>query len=235
MPPEDVERNIASLFADVQNPLNRILLADALLSCGFSGRAEALIEALEGAPDRATDVGILSGKCAFLKRDYAGAIRLLKEALDNGRPRALARGLEDAARTLAACALIAGAEGDIAREAVAAQFGGDAARMFGVMRACIAGESADSAGIADHERALTLFLSLMEIVLKAREFEAFEKLLYALNHVERPNLLISLASLYENCGYRAMAAETVLRSIRELDEITPEGARILADSLGAPR
>ena len=70
-------------------------------------------------------------------------------------------------------------------------------------------------------------LDLLGLILSCRCFELFEQTLGALNYVDSQEVLLGLARLYEEYGYPELAAETVLRSIREMDKIDPIGAGIL--------
>ncbi len=65
------------------------------------------------------------------------------------------------------------------------------------------------------------------MLLKCRRFDLFEKMLHALNYVDSKEVLLSLAQLYDGNGLPKLAADHVLRSIRELNFINAEGLDIL--------
>jgi hypothetical protein len=157
----------------------------------------------------------------------------MMRACELGAPRALARGREDAALMFAASALILGGEDALshARETVSQRFGGEAGLVFDQMCAARRGDDRHHLDGVDPERTIAFLRAVLELVLKAGEFDVFESLLYVFNHVDSPNVLLALASLYHDCDRPQMAADAVLRSIRELNVITPEGARILAETL----
>ncbi|SHJ76590.1 TPR domain-containing glycosyltransferase [Paramaledivibacter caminithermalis] len=79
----------------------------------------------------------------------------------------------------------------------------------------------------DHEKALKLIMKIIVEVLKAQEFELFEKLLHVLNYLESNRVLLELAAMYHNNGFKEMAVKEILRSIKELNAIDAKGVEIL--------
>jgi len=235
--PDDIEKNLSSLFDDPLNPANLILLTDVMLSQRLMKSSDRLLKSLEQVEGYEMEKALLSGKRSFWAKEYDQALRLAKRAHELGAPRVLVRGREDAALTLAAGALILGGEDALsdAREAISQRFGREAGLVFDQMCAMRRGDGRHHLDGVDPDRATTLACALLGHVLKAGEFDVFESLLYVFNHIDSPNVLIALAALYRDCGRPQMAADAVLRSIRELNAITPEGARILAETLpGGP-
>lgn len=235
--PIEVENNLSSLFSDPEGSLNQILLSDVLLHVHLPTLAAPHIRALSQAEGCAADVAILDGKLALYEADYARGIEQLKKAHSLNPPRALARGREEALIALGLCALLSGDVGamDDAGERIGAQFGKDAVWMYRVMRGLLSSEKIEETAFENPDHALAFLRRNLELVLRSGAYDAFEKLLYALNTIDRPHLLLMLAGIYEACGLFALAADTVIRSISELNEITPEGARILSGALWEER
>lgn len=77
-------------------------------------------------------------------------------------------------------------------------------------------------------REMAALFDVYDSLLRMRCFELFEKLLRALNFIDRPELLLKLAHLFNARGYSDLAVSYVLRSVRELDVIDEEGAYILS-------
>ena len=73
----------------------------------------------------------------------------------------------------------------------------------------------------------TAILSILDIILKYHQFDLFERLLYSLNYVESKDVLLRLAQLYDKNGLLSMAADHVIRSIKEMDSMDASGAEIL--------
>lgn len=78
---------------------------------------------------------------------------------------------------------------------------------------------------------LDVLFGLLEIMLKAEEFEFFEKTLEILNRIEDKNVLIYLAKLYYKYGYKEMAINAIYQSIKELDRLDAETAFILSKEI----
>lgn len=79
----------------------------------------------------------------------------------------------------------------------------------------------------DNEIALPAIRNILIEVLKVHEFELFEKLLYVLNYLDSDRVLLELAQIYYNNGFKQMAVKEILRSIKELNAIDPLGVEIL--------
>lgn len=79
----------------------------------------------------------------------------------------------------------------------------------------------------DNEIALPVIRNILIEVLKVHEFELFEKLLYVLNYLDTDRVLLELAQIYYNNGFKQMAVKEILRSIKELNAIDPLGVEIL--------
>jgi hypothetical protein len=74
---------------------------------------------------------------------------------------------------------------------------------------------------------LAAILHVLDMLLKCCRFELFERMLHALNYVDTKEVLLRLAQLYADNGSLPLAAEYVLRSIRELDYLDAVGTGIL--------
>jgi len=77
------------------------------------------------------------------------------------------------------------------------------------------------------EGELEALMAVYDDLLRMRCFELFEKLLRALNFIDRPEILLRLGHLFDQRGFADLAVSYVLRSVRELDIIDEPGAHIL--------
>lgn len=68
---------------------------------------------------------------------------------------------------------------------------------------------------ADTEHILAILSEFLSIILKAKEFDLFEKLLYVYNYIDTDRVLLSLAELYYNNGLNELALNTLTNSIKE--------------------
>ncbi len=91
-------------------------------------------------------------------------------------------------------------------------------------------EPADISGF-DVSVVLATLSSLFDKLLKVKEFQLFEKLLNIYNFIDSKNILIHLAQTYDHNDYGKLAGEQVLRSIKELNYIDPDGIEILYRNL----
>jgi glycosyltransferase involved in cell wall biosynthesis len=79
----------------------------------------------------------------------------------------------------------------------------------------------------DHDKILQITLAILAELLKIQEFDLFEKLLNVLNFINSNKVLLELGKLYYNNGFKQMAVNEILRSIKELNAIDPAGVEIL--------
>lgn len=79
----------------------------------------------------------------------------------------------------------------------------------------------------DHEKALKIVLDILGEILTVNEFDLFESLLNSLNYIESKNILLELSKLYYKKGFKDMAVNNILTSIKKLDTIDVECIEIL--------
>lgn len=97
-----------------------------------------------------------------------------------------------------------------------------------LMRDIFLGLSPEDPHYADEGKPeLAAMLRLLDMLLKCRRFELFEQMLRVLNYVDSRDVLLRLAQLYDDNGFTPLAADHVLRSIKELNTIDAAGAGIL--------
>ncbi|MEW8996157.1 glycosyltransferase [Clostridium sp.] len=75
--------------------------------------------------------------------------------------------------------------------------------------------------------ALEVLINLYRDILRAGEFDVLEKSLYALNYIEKDNVLYALGKLYYSEGINAMALKEFIRSIRELNYFNEDMIKIM--------
>lgn len=74
---------------------------------------------------------------------------------------------------------------------------------------------------------LETVLNILDIVLHMSNFELFERLLRTLNYIDSSNLLLRVSQVFWDNGFKELAADYVLRSIKELNTIDEYGVHIL--------
>nr|WP_319487278.1 glycosyltransferase [uncultured Caproiciproducens sp.] len=79
----------------------------------------------------------------------------------------------------------------------------------------------------DWNAVLNEVTTIFDRVIRVQEFELFEKLLYVLNDINSPMVLTALAGVYFVNGYDALAANQVVRSVKELNYLDAAGLDIL--------
>ena len=83
----------------------------------------------------------------------------------------------------------------------------------------------------DHSELLKIAIDILGEFLEIQEFDIFEAVIEILNYIEDKNVLLELSKLYYEKGYKAMAYNEVLRSVKELDAIDKKGIDILSKTM----
>ncbi|WP_099191483.1 glycosyltransferase [Tepidibacter mesophilus] len=79
----------------------------------------------------------------------------------------------------------------------------------------------------NHEKALKILLDVLGEILTIQEFDLFESLINSLNYIQSKNILLELSKLYYKKGFKDMAINNILTSIKQLDTIDIECIEIL--------
>lgn len=212
---------------------NLMVASDILLHLHLSGRAKQNLDracALDGCD---SDKAYLQAKLHFANRDYPQACALFQEILAAGKDgQVLAGILPDSATWLATGAMIGATSYlDDALEMVRRYCDETTAAVYAQAAMILAGD--DSAGqLIGEDKVHPILSTLLNRVLKAGEFALFEKLLNLYNHMESKAVLIHLAGIYLENGFNRIAAQQVIRSIKELDYLDGRGIDILKQTRG---
>jgi glycosyltransferase involved in cell wall biosynthesis len=227
-----------SRFADRNYEPNVIVAVDILLNERLYAEALEDLKTKPRSGKYGADFLYLSGKANFLTKNdlaaYADLDTLLTEHAKDSR--VLANTNEQGSRLLfAAC--LAGMPKNIPHslEFIQKFMGGPAYKACRQLSAAYSGTGETILTDEDDgEAALSVMMQILDLLLKAREYDAFCRLLPALNAVNSKNVLLRLSEVYHENGIRDMAVKNVLRSIRELDAIDAKGVEILYRDFARP-
>ena len=231
---DEVYRRLTGYFATPDYPSNVIMTADILIGEGLASQAERCMASVPAGGEYAVDILFLSAKTAYRTHDYPAAAEnfsRLAEGETDGRILPDIR--PESARYLFAVRLITG-EGDLPQAVgLIGRYGGDCERrvcaQFAASARRTGGHYLDGSEPDDELRAAVL--PMLDRVLKAGEYDTFEKMLPVFRFFSSRTALLDLACLYYDNGYRDMATRSILRSVRELDAIDSRSASILAREL----
>lgn len=231
---ESASKRLEGLFADLNRPANLILLSDILLEKGFIGRAGEYISSAMASSAHKPDLAVLKAKLHFLKGEYKDSLALLEEFFESGaKPEVLLHLKGEAAALLSCVNLIKAFRGEEkgVYEILSPALDNDKKLVLEQSMELIRGGSKNLLAGADASKALEFFGDILKRLIKRREFELFEKLLYNYNYINSEKVLLHLAAVYHECGLSGLAASAVMRSAKEFGLVDAEGARILLDSL----
>ncbi len=207
---------------------NQLVVTDILLHLRLVGLAQENLAracALDGCE---VEKLYLQAKLHFANRDYLRACDCFHGVLESGEGGQLFAGvLPDSATWLATASMIgAPAQLEGALEMVRKHCDDATAAVYAQAAAILTGDEADGR-LGGEDGVYAAVFTLLDRVLNAGEYALFEKLLNLYNHMESKAVLIHLAGVYLKNGFHRMAAQQVMRSIKELDYLDDKGVDIL--------
>ena len=227
---DEAVKNLCLFFADPKYAPNALVTADILSGEGLPQKALRALEDIDQSEEYAMEIAYSRGKAFMLLGSFERAREELTLAMNVPEPnkKVLLGVRAQCAKSLFVLALIKNNLEEIPLAIERIRLTCPRA-VFAVAVRVGALIWPENPGVPDTKEPLdfTATLDLLGLILSSRCFELFERALSALNYVESEEVLLGLAKLYEEYGYSELAAETVLRSIRELDHIDPAGAAIL--------
>lgn len=233
---DEAARKLFSCFADPRYAPNAILGADILTEEGLYSQAQESLENLSGCAGHETELHFVRARLLLFQNQTENAVCLLNTVC--GEPEAVGevlRGMrQSSALHLFAGGLILEDEEILSAaldhiEKLCSKSDYAAALL---MRDISCGLSPDDPCYKDEgQNELSAMLYILNILLRCGCFTLFEKMLRALNYTDSRKVLLRLAALYDANGLTPLAAEYIIRSIKEMDTIHAEGAEILLKHL----
>lgn len=225
-----VHRSLFSYFATPTYPPNVIVGADILIGEKLYAQALSALGDVSEWADYTAEMSYLKAKaCCFLGQ-LEEAQLLLESILVPSKSQLLPGMLSQGAQLYFTIGLAQGQEKTAERglqliEEFCTQRERDVCTL---MYQIVAGDPPPELYFEDDGAAeLETILTILDHVLRMSKPELFEKLLRTLNYIDCRNLLLRVAQLFWDNGLKALAADYVLRSVKELDTIDENGVHIL--------
>ncbi|MEA5015283.1 MAG: tetratricopeptide repeat protein [Candidatus Limiplasma sp.] len=232
-PPEEIERGIVALFANLDHAPNRMMLANVLLSQGLWELCEKHLRELNQAEGPSGELAMLWGKYCLRAGQYAEAVEHLRSAVQNIEAVRVFPGAkrESAVQLFAALLMSRVEDIEAGVQAVGQAFGRYGELLCRQILSVLDGRKEELLRGENPREILAVFSAFLKVLLQCGAFDLFEKVLYVYNYIDSPQVLLSLAQLYLECGFPQLAAQSVLRSVKELDVMDDSGAQVLLESL----
>jgi glycosyltransferase involved in cell wall biosynthesis/Tfp pilus assembly protein PilF len=218
---------LARYFSGLEHIPNSIVYIDILIKEKIYGPAQAALERIRCTPDYQEDITFLQSKLHFFTQNYQAAYEGFKKIADSGPLPSVLPGLQtESIRFMAIIGLLLA---DLAAESLAYLKLDSDPVLFQVYEGLHAlRQNKKSAALnADPAHCLQIIDAYLAIILKAGEFDLFIASLEIFNLVNSNKVLLHLAKLYHQNGHPALAAQTVLQSIKQLDTVDLERAFLL--------
>jgi len=227
-----VREKLFSYFANPKYAPNALMGADILINQGLYEQALRSLEGLENAAGRETELAYVKGRALFYQQQFAKALPLLASVCQAPEPaETILRGIRPSSAFLLLALAMMENDPELLSRAlgyIQALCGPGDYGAAALMRIIFLRLPEEDPQFAQEGKAeLQAMLRVLDMLLKCRRFDLFEQLLHALNFVDSKDILLRLAELYDDNSLPRLAAEYVLRSIKELDCLDAAGASIL--------
>lgn len=229
---ESVRQKLFAYFAKPEYAPNALLGADILIEEGLFPQALESLKNLTDEADYQMELTYLRARIFFYQQQLDAAVPLLEQVCSAPEPqKRVLRGIRPVSAIMLFSAGLMQNDPELLDRAsgyMSELCGESENAAAGLMRAILMGNSPADPHYADEgRRERAVMLRILDDLLKCGQFDLFERMLYSLNYVDSKDVLLRLAELYERNDLLPMAADHVLRSIKELDTIDASGAGIL--------
>lgn len=216
----DVCENLEKLFADRFYITNVLVMVDVLIDEGLYSEAEIYLKRIESVEEYEMDKKYLNARISFLKKEYQIAHRkflsFVAEDLEKGiLHNVMGKSLE----YLVVCSLICNDHVTAYHLLMQKSTSEEEQRIL----AWFLEEKEDSF----EKTARSKIFSILSLLLKVFEVDLFEQKLAVLNLIESNEILLDLANLYYENGYKDLAVKSILKSVKELDVMNADAAYLL--------
>ncbi|MGI6005102.1 MAG: glycosyltransferase [Christensenellales bacterium] len=236
---DQVKEKLFAYFGQPKYAPNALVGADILIGEGLYPQALEALEDLTDTKGRQTQIAYVRGRALFYRRQFDEALPLLQEVCDSPEPEGkILGGIRPAgAKLLFAGALMRGDEAlmDRALAHIKDHCGQSEYAAASLMKGIFLEIPQEDPRYEDEGKAeLAAMLRILDMFVKCHHFDLFEKMLRSLNYVDSKEVLLRLAQLYDDNHLGELAAQYVLRSIKELDYIDAWGAGVLFRQILSP-
>ena len=231
-----VAQRLFSYFANPKYTPNALLGADILTEEGLYAQALASLEDLTDDEGHEVELVYVRARALFYQQKWPEAIPLLDQVCRTPQAAgAILRGIRPISALMLYSAGLMRDDEDLttrALEHVHALCAKSEISVSLLMRELFQNRTPEDPHYAEEGRAeLASMFAILKHLLKCHSFDLFERMLQALNYVDSKEVLLYLAQFYDSQDLLPLAAEHVLRSIKELDALNLEGANILLRQL----
>ncbi|HEX3075556.1 MAG TPA: hypothetical protein VHQ24_01670, partial [Lachnospiraceae bacterium] len=232
---QEVAYQLASYFHDLNAPRDLLLFIDILIKEQHYEIADTYIPKLDQKISYRSDQSFVKGKLHFYRGDYSLAYEFFLLAIEHKREAHILQSVhKDSLKYLFTIALLDKTDQlDSILKLIKHEKDEGLHKVYeeiynqtkGITVSCLSEND-------EPNETLPLILDFLDRILKAKEYDLFEKYVYLLNKVESNTVLVELGRLYERNGYPDMARKTMIKSLTDLNVIDVSALDFLASIYG---
>ena len=219
-----VGKGLEKLFADGYYLNNVIVIVDILLNEGLYEEAREYFQRIEEKQERTEEIQYLNGRILFYEKEYALALEKFTMVLESASKEFLLPEVEMKALEYAVvCIMVLEHKAWEAKEIIlniAKNKEENGAKK--VVQYFLAEIEVPLKG--EEEK---MALHVLSKLLRNKEFDVFEASLKILNMIDSNEVLLDLAEIYYENGFKELAVKTILRSMKELGVINAQAVQLL--------
>ncbi|MFA6809138.1 MAG: glycosyltransferase [Eubacteriales bacterium] len=212
-----------SQYFNINHLPNLLLLSDILLFEGLYHSALGYLEKAKDLDENNIQIKYLTAQAFFYTKNYSEAQNLFEQLPVNSLE------YQESIKYLFICSLINNQKNiDLLFNNIESNFDQLIIKVYRQLLSIYLGNNETLFSEVDnYEKITELVMTILNEPLKIHEFILFEKLINILNKIDSNKVLLKLAKIYSDNNFKQIAAKEVLRSIKELNTIDPEGVKIL--------
>jgi tetratricopeptide (TPR) repeat protein len=219
---------LARYFSSLEHVPNSIVYTDILIKEKIYDPARTVLDRICASSDYAEDIVFLQSKLNYVTQRYQAAYEGFKRVVDSSPSQSVLPNLQT--ESLRFMAIIGLQLETLAAESMAylKRYHPDPLwhQVYLKLHEFRQGRMPATFD-TDPFRCLQIIDDYLEHILKAGNFDLFVSSLEILNLIDTREVLLHLAKLYHQNGYKTLAVQTILRSIKQLDTIDLECAFLL--------
>lgn len=222
----EVCQSLEKLFANPNYTPNLLVMVDVLLDEKLYVQAGTYFEKIQAEEAYEDDINYLRGRLFFYSKKYEEAFQRFLKVITSPKsrsilPEAKTKSFENGA----ICVLTQ--KQNVSFDSFKKQLKPLVEEISDEQERQVLLYFLENNDVVFEDRVKTSIYRILSEILKVAEFDLFEESLEVLNHINSKDVLLDLASIYYNNGYKQLALKNILRSVKELDVINAEAVQIL--------
>lgn len=219
-------QGLESLFANGHYITNVLLMVDVLLNEKLYKEAAEYFKRIQSKEEYVDDINYLSGRLFFYNKEYGDAFDAFIKVISSANKRSMLPETKNRSLQYSViCCMVCKQNGSM--ECLEERIKPFIETLENEKNKQILLYFLEKTETVFEVDSKAYIYRILSEILQITEFELFEQSLEVLNLINSNEVLLDLATLYYQNGYKELAIKNILRSVKELDVINANAVNIL--------